>query len=153
MSEKARHIKNFLRQSPAAAGLLEGVDRDARLLRSTQGAVPPELRAHCLHASLEDGRLSLVTDGPVWASRLRFAAPELLAGLRGHGLAAEAVRVRVAPPQAPGPQTSAMGAQPGLSRETRAHLREAAAQIADPDLAAALRRLAEAGAGGQAGGR
>jgi hypothetical protein len=145
MSEKARHINNFLRRNRAAAGLLEGVDRDARLLEAVRCALAPVLQPHCLHAALEGGRLSLVTDGPVWASRLRFATPELLAGLRGQGLVADEARVRVAPARGPALRTAAKGAHLALSRGTIAHLREAAAEMEDPDLAAALLRLAEAG--------
>ena len=38
--------------------------------------------------ALDDGRLSLLTDSPVWASRLRFAAPDLLAALAARGIEA-----------------------------------------------------------------
>jgi hypothetical protein len=150
MSDKASHVSAFLRCNQAASTLLEGVDRDARLLADTRRILAPELRPHCLHTSLEAGRLVLVTDGSVWASRLRFAAPELLAGLGGQGVSAATLRVLVAPSpdtQSPENRYRQDGGRPPnrLSPETVAHLRMAAAAMDDPALAAALLRLAETG--------
>jgi hypothetical protein len=147
MSEKARHINAFLRRSQAASGLLEGVERDARLLEAIRRDLAAELRPHCLHASLEDGRLRLLTDGPVWATRLRFAAPDVLARLRAQGQAAAEARVRIAPATAGGGQAEGIMAAPRLSAATVAHLKAVAAAMDDARLAAALLRLAGGGAG------
>ena len=145
MSEKAGHINNFLRRNKAAAGLLDGVERDARLLKAMQRALAAELRPHCLHAALDGERLWLLTDGPVWASRLRFAAPDLLAGLCAQGAVATDVQVRVAPAKGLGARVDGPRAAPRLSSATVAHLKVAAATMDDADLAAALLRLAGSG--------
>jgi hypothetical protein len=117
-----------------------------RLQRQVRQALEPDLRPHCLHATLEAGRLTLVTDSPVWASRLRFAAPLLLVLLGGDGPAATEVRVRVAPPPA---ERFGSGRRPALQLSATAvsHLLGAAAAMDDPDLAAALRRLARSRSG------
>jgi hypothetical protein len=142
MSEKASHINSFLRRNQAAAGLLEGVERDTRLLKATQRALAPELRPHCLHATLDGGRLWLLTDGSAWASRLRFAVPELLAGLCAQGMVATEARVRIAPAEGLNARVDGARGVPRLSQATVRHLKVAAQTIDDADLAAALLRLA-----------
>jgi len=146
MPESSLHVSRFLRRNQVAGRLLEGLERDISLQRRVCRALEPELRLHCRHVILEAGRLTLVSDSPVWASRLRFGAPGLMAALGGDGLAVTEVRVRVAPQAAgwPGPAR-----RPALilSAGTVAHLLGAAAAMDDPDLAAALRRLAGSRAG------
>jgi hypothetical protein len=145
MPEKAIHISSFLRRNQSVSGLLAGVERDARLLEAVRRALGGDLGPHCLHAVIEGGRLGLSTDSPVWASRLRFAAPVLVEALRAQGTAAAEVRLRVVPGSVPRRQTGTGGAQIRLSEATVTHLREAAASTDDPALAAALLRLARAG--------
>lgn len=145
MSEQAAHINRFLRRNQAAARLLEGVERDARLLKAAQDALAAELRPHCLHATLDGGRIWLLTDGPVWASRLRFAVPGLLSALCAEGSLATEVRIRVVPAVGGGNGVVGAHASPGLSQATVAHLKRAAAAMDDDALAAALLRLSERG--------
>jgi hypothetical protein len=146
MSEKAFHINKFLRSNQAAAGLLEGVERDGRLVKAVQRALPAELRPHCLYATLDGRRLSLLTDGPVWASRLRFAVLDVLARLCAQGVIATEARVRVTPAKGSGAPVDGARTAPSLSQATVRHLKMAAATIDDADLAAALLRLAGEGA-------
>lgn len=150
MSEKASHISNFMRRNQAAVGLVECVERDARVHQAVRRVLAAELRPHCLHATLEGGRLCLLTDSPVWASRLRFVAPELLVALGAQGTVATEVRVRIAPAAGQGSGMGGERAAARLSQATVAHLRVAAATMEDADLAAALLRLAGGGAGGGA---
>jgi hypothetical protein len=147
MPEKAFHINSFLRRHQAAAGLLADVERDTRLIEAARRTLAVELRPHCLHATLDGGRLWLLTDGPVWASRLRFAVPDLLAGLRAQGVVATDARVRIAPAEGLGARVDGARAVPRLSQATVAHLRVVAAAMADADLAAAWLRLAASGTG------
>jgi hypothetical protein len=146
MPESSLHVSRFLRRNQVAGRLLEGLERDMGLQRRVRRALDPELRTHCLHAIFDGGRLTLVSDSPVWASRLRFGAPGLMAALGVEGLAVKEVRVRVVPQAAvrPGPaRRPALTLSPGVV----AHLLGAADAMDDPDLAAALRRLARAGSG------
>lgn len=141
MPESSLHVSRFLRRNQVAGRLLEGLDRDIALQRRVRSALESELRPHCLHAILEAGRLTLVSDSPVWASRLRFCAPGIVAALGGDAPAVTEVRVRVAP-QAAGRSGPTRRPALILSAETVAHLLGAAAATDDPELAAALRRLA-----------
>ena len=87
-----------------------------------------------------------MTDGPVWASRLRFSVPQVLAGLAGGFPGAREVRIRISLASADRQMPAADTCPVALSEETVAHLRQTAASIDDPELAAAFLRLAESGA-------
>ena len=44
--------------------------------------LPQALRAHCHVSSLRSGILVLITSSPIWATQLRYLAPELRERLR-----------------------------------------------------------------------
>lgn len=138
-----RHACRFLAGNEKIAVYLGVIERNAQLLREARCALPPPLDAHCLHAVLDAGVLTLTTDSPVWSSRLRFFAPELVRNLAPHYGLIASCRVRVQPQAAaPHPETTP---KYKLSARTQQHLLDAAAGIDDADLAAALHRLATAG--------
>jgi len=140
-SRQIRHASRFLRANDAIGSLLADIERNARLLDEIRGILPPSLAAHCLHAAVEQGILVLLSDSPVWGSRLRFVAPELQRALEPrHGGIADC-RIRIAPPSLHcANERSAPEAK--LSRETVMHLFDAAESAKDEEIAAALRRLA-----------
>jgi hypothetical protein len=123
-----------------AGSLVAAVERDAQVLHILKQAVPPPLRGHCLHATLDARALVITTDSPVWGSRLRFLGPELVKAVCELSRV-DSVRVRIQLSR--GEQDS--GARRRLSEPTVAHLLEAAAAVGDADLAEAYRRLARAG--------
>jgi hypothetical protein len=144
--KQTRHACHFLRSNKKIAGYLAAIERNTELLLGVRRALPTPLDERCLHATLDSGSLTLVTDSPVWSSRLRFFAPELARALEPHFGPISACRIRVQP-QAATFRTDAKKA-PGqkISRRTVHLLFEAAAAIEDAELSAALRRLARAGA-------
>jgi len=141
MPKQFRHACRFLECGEKIAGYLAAVEHNARILREIRNILPTPLDEHCLHASLEAGVLTLITDSPVWSSRLRFFAPELerdLAPSRGR-ISTIHIRVRpcmIAPTSSP---------KHKLSKRAAEHLMAAAAEIGDDQIAAALRRLAKTG--------
>jgi hypothetical protein len=139
-----QHACRFLRSDEKIAGYLQAIERNAQLLREIRSILPQPLDAHCLHASLEDGILLLLTDSPVWSSRLRFFTPELTHNLSApHGAIADC-RIRVQPSSASS-ATSVQSTKAKLTPKTARHLLDAASEIRDAQLAAALRRLASSG--------
>ncbi len=143
MSKHFQHACRFLRHNEKIAGYVTAIERHTQLLREIRALLPPPLDEHCLHAHLDAGVLTLLTDSPVWSSRLRFFTPELERHLTPRHGSIVACRIRVRP------QTSVPSPKPAnhkLSANTARHLIEVASGIEDPRLAAALRRLAKAGA-------
>lgn len=143
MPKKIRHACRYLAGNEKIAVCLELIERSARLLGEARSALPPPLDEHCLHAVLDAGVLTLTTHSPVWSSRLRFFAPQLVQTLAPRFGPITSCRVRVQPPAA----APRLGTTPRykLSARTEQHLVDAAAGIEDAELAITLRRLAKAG--------
>ena len=142
-----RHASRFLRDSEGTAPLLVLIDQQRQILRAVHDKLTPPLDNHCLHASLDEGKLTLVTDSPAWASRLRFFAPDLISAL-GLGLGRiEECRIRVQPPRSMGQGLGGEMKAPRLSPATTRLLLDAADAQGETNLGRALRRLAGSGGG------
>ena len=139
------HQLRRLAGQDALSAILTAVERQGLLLAAVRARMAPPLDQHCRHAALENGRLTLVTDSPVWGARLRFLAPELLASLRAtHGEIKEC-RVRVQPTCLPTRPPEPAQRAVSMSPATANLLLAAAEAQAGTELGLALRRLAEVG--------
>jgi len=133
----------LLKQGPAAK-LLARARSLADLQRLVRRLLPEPLGAHCTVLNLHNGSLSLATDSPVWAARLRFLAPRLVKQLECQkSCQVRAVRVSVLPPASPRDQAPPRRA--GLSAEAGTLLEHTADAIEHEPLRTALRRLAAHG--------
>jgi len=111
------------------------------LTRTLQEHLPEPLNRHCTVANIQNDSLVLLTDSPVWSSRLRFHAPALLRELeRRHAMHLTKVLIRISPPEQARPV--AVSHKPQMSATTAGLLRQVAASLSDPALGAALYRLA-----------
>ncbi len=144
MKSPARSVRSLLSGDRGPLQRLVGhghrLERVSALLPDL---LPAPLNRHCRVANISDGILVIHTDAPIWTTRLRFHNPRLLADLRerlGAGALRE-IRLRTAPePSAPVRRAELRTAI--LPDAAAAHLRAAAASIADPALRDALLRLA-----------
>jgi hypothetical protein len=94
--------------------------------------LPASLAPHARLANFSHGRLVFVVDAPVWRSRLRLAAPELLNVARSIGLAAAELVVKTTTtPHAP-PERAPRKAIP-LSTAAQQALQAALASLSEPD--------------------
>ena len=136
-----RRIDDLFGRSDALRRLAAAVARQRALLAAGTDAVPRDLAAHCVAATLEGTELTLLADSPAWATRLRYLGGDLRRRLRGRWRV-EAVTVQVAPPRQP---PAASGRRVVLSATAADAIAEAAAGIADPALRQALLRLSRHG--------
>ncbi len=130
-------------------GSLRSLRRHAARLQQIQVAVDDALPAavgHVRVAGCDDGRLLLIADSGTWATRLRYQRRDILQSLARHlRLGVDELDIRVRPLSAPGakplrPRT--------LSPAARKSIGECGRLVQDnPQLAAALARLARAGRG------
>ena len=106
--------------------------------------LPAHFAGHWRLAAVSGGRVRLVADSASWATQLRFAAPQVCATLREHGLEGikrMEVGIGTPPPARPQPRPRI------LSEPARRTLESAAATQEHAPLANALRRLARRGGG------
>lgn len=140
-----RTLSSLLRDADGPSGQLFARTRLHRELQSClESILGPDLASHYRIQNLRHGILVLQADAPSWAARLRFEQPRLLQRLKDVPALQQLrdLQIRVAPPEQPRPR-AVRRAQ--LSREAAAVLDSAASATADPQLRAALQRLANRG--------
>ena len=143
MPAKPRRITQLLQHDSGLKPLYSEIQRQRQLLALVRKSVPPSLAAHCCSARIDGTVLYLVTDTPVWVSKLRFQAPALLSALRTRHPALASIKVRCDRPQRP---TGRRRAVPRARHSNQAADRvgESAEGISNPALRLALLRLARA---------
>lgn len=94
--------------------------------------LPPALAAHARLANYERGRLVFLVDAPVWRSKLRLAAPELLDLARSIGLEAVELVVKTTLVPAAPPMPAARKPKP-MSATSQQALQAALASLKEPD--------------------
>jgi hypothetical protein len=142
-----RRIHRFLRNSDAVSALLVQLARNERVARRVRALLPADISDQCRQVSLDDGCLTLLTSSPVWSARLRFLLPQIIADLNADGLSIHRGDIRVIPVELAGAKTPNRNS-PALTPQASRCLRQAAAAVSDPALAASLERLASRGSGG-----
>lgn len=115
------------------------------LLRSQ---LPPESDGHFHVANIHDRTVVIMTDSPVWTTRLRQLGPRILTLLQNSGrknLLHIRVFSRPGPATAPARAKSTTGKPKQISQESSRLISQAATFIEDRDLSAALLKLASHG--------
>ncbi|MFP5426735.1 MAG: DUF721 domain-containing protein [Gammaproteobacteria bacterium] len=137
----ARPPAALLREARPLRLLLNQAERLEHLQRLLESQLQPAARAHCHVASWRDGVLLLVVTDGHWATRLRYQQKRLqrqLLALEAFGNL-QRIHFRVQPPVTPAKRS---GHAPELSSNAAESLRDTAEGISDPNLRAALERLA-----------
>ncbi len=135
-------VGSVLKKNGALKLLLSEAIRITCLGRTLSGKLPKEFVPHTKLASLRDGCLVLLADTPAWATRLRYATPQILQQLSlcQEFASVRSIRVRVVRPDIPGGQT---GRRNGMTDRAAAALRRQAGVTKDCRLRTALERLAK----------
>ena len=127
------------RPAPRLARLLRRAVAHGQVDADFQACLPFELRGHCHLAGFRDARVLLHVDSSAWATRLRYALPEMTE--RSDLLrSAETVRVKVRPPVSSPPQRQLP--RPHLSSSAAQVLLDCSQHLQDRRLATSLQRLA-----------
>jgi hypothetical protein len=134
-------VQELLRTSATAADALERQRREDGMLVRVRGLMNPDARPHCIQARVTDRILAIDMDSPAWATRVRYQAQELLAGLADPGLSE--IRVRTRPAGQPSAGEPRLRLRlPRLAPATVAHLLAAADGCVDPTIGELFRRIA-----------
>ncbi|HEX7025997.1 MAG TPA: DUF721 domain-containing protein [Gammaproteobacteria bacterium] len=120
-----------------------------RLNQAILDCVPTELIAHVEVAGLEGTKLTLTTQSPVWANKLRYLTDEIARRLSAHtGLPISSVKLLVRP-VATGTPAAKKRKKPYLSKDSAQQLKALANFTGDSPLKKALTRLATRGGQGK----
>lgn len=95
MARSPKSVHKLLEEKPSLQRLSHELTARKTLLADIQQCLPAELAAHCLSAGMRDGTLVVHTDSPVWATRLRYLAPQLISVLAHEHRTLREIKVRV----------------------------------------------------------
>lgn len=95
MARSPKSVRHLLKDKPTLKLLEREIRAQNALLNQIRRLLPADLAPHCRAAQIREGLLVLHVDSPVWATRLRYLAPELLSLLRPDHTALSAVTVKV----------------------------------------------------------
>lgn len=142
MKSQPRPLGHWLNNSVKLKRLLENCQQHSDLLALVKSRLPDPLCEHCCAASLNDAELVLAIDSPVWSGRLRFMQGNLTQQLGQVGIRITSMKVNTIPLNQPAKVASRPHQSP-LSDENARMIGEISASIENPDLKAALNRLAK----------
>ncbi len=114
----------------------------AKLTRILRACLPKNCQQHVAVAGIRDNQLILMTDSPVWVSRLRMYTHDMLNMLEQHGaVQVSQIRIKQSPPNSlVKPQLKKRLRH--LSERSSSTISQTAKSISDPDLQQALLNLA-----------
>lgn len=131
---------NFVKQARILDGFMPFI----------RSVLPPEFHAHVKVANIRSNSLILVTDSPVWTTRLRQLSSHILQALKDNSsnlpktqiIHHIQIQTRYQAGGSPPPKRTVKH-KPGLSRSTAERLNQSADSIEDPELKRALSKLAQ----------
>lgn len=134
-----------------------GLIHQARFVQTATAALrrglPSAAAQHCWVGRIRDNALVVITDSSTWVVSIRYQQHELLKQLNAEfcaelqqPLTRLKIKVRASPTATQKPLS-----RPRISPDSSRHLLSAAAGIGDPDLRAALERLARRASGPASG--
>jgi len=113
-----------------------------QLSQAIKASLPTDCHSHIEVAGIRDNQLVILTDSPVWQTRLRMYSQSMLEALQQYtGTKLTSVKLRLAPAkrliEEPEPPAR------NLSQDSASIIQQTARCIQDPDLQAALQRLSK----------
>ena len=136
-----RDIRRLLGTQGVLKQLQNQLARQQALTEQVRSMLPAPLNEHLSAAVLIDEKLSLLVASPVWASRLRFLAPQLMRQLRQQGLALSQIQPRIIPENPLARRQRSLQPARKPSPGSAEALRQAADAMEPGPLQEALRRL------------
>ncbi len=140
-------FRTLAHSSPPELAELMRRSRQLQLVaRRVRNLLPAALARECQPGNVVNDTLYLYVSSPVWATRLRYLAPELVKELRLRPEMGRISKIRiVVQPEAIIQEEVPAAPPPQISPANAELLDQAAATAATPRLSAALRRLARRG--------
>lgn len=142
LKSQPRTLAHWLENSAPLKQLLSGCRQHADLLTLVKSRLPDPLCEHCCAAGLNGSELVVSTDSPAWTGRLRFMQGTLARQLSQVGIHIESMKVNTLPINRQLKQATHPRQSP-LSNKNARLIEEISESIGNPDLQAALNRLAK----------
>lgn len=95
MARSPKSVRRILKDKPTLKFLELEISAQKALLENVRRLLPADLAGHCVAAQKRDQQLVLHADSPVWATRLRYAAPQLLSLLKSSQPSLRGIKVKL----------------------------------------------------------
>lgn len=141
MIKKPRSLSNVVNNSEQLGHLARMLRQQRTLLEQIRQLLPAPLAQHCIHARISGVRLVLHTDSPVWSTRLRFHAPQIIQAAQQQAPNLSKLDIRICLPEVIRPGRKPLGSLPD---KTAALVSQLAESIDDQAIRTALKRLSGA---------
>lgn len=143
---KPHHVSKIpFNKSPHYQSLVTRAKQLQQLTQILKGYIPSPINQHIAVANFTEHTLVVITDSPVWATKLRYLCSELTQRLNQHrefvSLTTFDIKIGI-PADIRGHSDTNLRLTP-LSPIAASHIREAADSLRDPALKKALLRLAK----------
>jgi len=138
-----KNVKKLIKYNSVLTNLAQSITEHQQLLNFVQSLLPKSIAPHCIAAVRNGTRLTLFVDSPAWSSRIRYLTAELLRSLNNHTPKIVHIKVRIIPPSGnlKANQPKRHPSRPSL--EEVEQIENTADFVEDPELSAALHRLAQ----------
>jgi hypothetical protein len=138
MAHSLKSVRRLLKDKPTLKILELEISAQKALLAEVRRLLPDDLAEHCLAARLRERQLILHTDSPVWATRLRFFATNLISLLQPDYSTVTEIRIK---PLIKRSEPAVPAHPPRHSDVGAAIVADSALDTAHPPLREALERL------------
>jgi hypothetical protein len=98
-----KSVRHLLKDKPTLKLLELEISAQKALLTEVRSLLPADLAGHCVAARVHDRQLVLHADSAVWATRLRYLAPQLLSLLQPRHPTLREIKPRLLHGRAPRP--------------------------------------------------
>ncbi len=139
---KSAHVRDFIVEPGSQLNtLIKHADILSALQVTVANNILPELREHCLVSNIQRDTLTLSTAHANWATKIRYAIPDILKALRSlpETSAIKTIRVIVIPDSIN--EDTPRKNKLTLSRNTAEIINDMASTMSDPEISACLKRL------------
>lgn len=143
MTTSLKSTAHILHGNPRLHSLLQQAQNLSQLQALVHQYLAPAAREQLRLGGYENGLLTLVLNDAAWATRLRYQQEQLVQQLRQHDPFAGLLRIRLKVRPASNHPEPAETERRYLTANASEHIRQSAEQIEDPQLRAALKRLAQ----------
>ena len=99
MARSPKSVRRLLQDKPTLKFLDREIAAQHALLIEIRQSLPDDLAPHCVNAQMRDALLTLHADSPVWATRLRYLAIQLLNVLKHAHPDLREIRIKLLPEQ------------------------------------------------------
>jgi hypothetical protein len=134
-------VNDLLNSARPLSWLSKKLAEQQSLLKQVRLLLPSPLDDHCSSAVLQNGKLVLLADSPVWASRLRYLSHNLQQQLGQKGFTIRRIQSKVSIPEDLVKQQQKTRPIRPLSQANADLLRSVAESMENQDLKNALLRL------------